>query len=116
MKALPKRTERALQSTVDLSKVAESVGGLPLVTKLQQLAARAQSLMEDVHSEATDLFAVSVSLSLFLSCTHTHTDTDRQTHRQTDTHTHTHTHTHTTSYTTHIHTHTDIHSLSLIHI
>ena len=59
MKELPTVTERSLQSTAELSEAADSIGGLPLVTKLQQLAARAQALMEDVHNEATDLFAVS---------------------------------------------------------
>ena len=59
VKELPTVTERSLQSTAELSEAADSIGGLPLVTKLQQLAARAQALMEDVHNEATDLFAVS---------------------------------------------------------
>ncbi|KAK7460766.1 hypothetical protein BaRGS_00038813, partial [Batillaria attramentaria] len=53
---LPTRTENALRSTIDLSKVAESVTGLPVVSKIQQLAGRAQSLMEDVHTEASDLY------------------------------------------------------------
>ncbi|XP_070206105.1 uncharacterized protein [Littorina saxatilis] len=56
VKELPKKTGAALQATIELSDVAESVSNLPLVTKIQQLASRAQSLMEDVNTEATDLF------------------------------------------------------------
>ncbi|XP_076452271.1 uncharacterized protein LOC143287914 [Babylonia areolata] len=57
VKALPEKTKAALRSTEDLSQAADNVQGLPVVSKLQQLAARAQSLMEDVHTEGTDLFA-----------------------------------------------------------
>lgn len=64
VKRLPLRTERALNSTVALSDVANSLVGLPLITSIQQLAARAQSLMEDIHSEASDLFSVSSSMYL----------------------------------------------------
>nr|KAG5704404.1 hypothetical protein BaRGS_031110 [Batillaria attramentaria] len=54
---LPKRTAEALRSAVNLSEIAESVSGLPLVSKLQQVAGRAQTLMEDINNEATELFA-----------------------------------------------------------
>lgn len=60
MKQLPVKTEEALQTTVDLTKAAEALNGMPIVTKIQQLAARAQSLVEDVHNEATDLFGVRI--------------------------------------------------------
>ncbi|KAL8573312.1 hypothetical protein ACOMHN_032774 [Nucella lapillus] len=56
VKELPEKTQPALQSTIELSRAADGVSGLPLISKLQQVAARAQALMEDVHSEATDLF------------------------------------------------------------
>lgn len=54
---LPKRSKLALQSTVDLSQIADQITNMPLITRIQQLATRAQSLMEDVHTEATDLYA-----------------------------------------------------------
>lgn len=59
VKQLPEKTEAALQSTVALSEASELLSGLPSVTKLQQLSDKAQSLMEDIHSEAMDFFLVS---------------------------------------------------------
>ncbi|KAK7496780.1 hypothetical protein BaRGS_00011989, partial [Batillaria attramentaria] len=56
VKNLPKKMQDALQSSINVTKATEALSGLPLVTKIQQLAGRAQSLMEDVHSEATDLY------------------------------------------------------------
>ena len=56
---MPKKTESALQVTIDLSKLSETVSGMPIVTKIRQISRRAQSLMEDVNSEAMDLFSVS---------------------------------------------------------
>ena len=98
------------------------MGGLPLVTKLQQLAARAQSLMEDVHNEATDLFAVSHSLTHSLSLsvcpslslTHTHT-TSHTTHIHSLTHRHARTNTHTPTHAC-THTHMNIQTCVYMHM
>lgn len=64
IKQLPKQTGDALQSTVELSTATDMLGSLPLVNKLQALVSRAQTLMEDINSEATEFFGVSSSLLL----------------------------------------------------
>ncbi|KAK7113965.1 hypothetical protein V1264_000110 [Littorina saxatilis] len=53
---LPTQTNAALQATRAFNEEADLLGALPLVKKLQALTSRAQSLMEDIHSEATDIF------------------------------------------------------------
>ncbi|KAK7496755.1 hypothetical protein BaRGS_00011964, partial [Batillaria attramentaria] len=54
---LPKMTQEVLQSVVNLAKATELLSGTPLLTKIKQLSARAQSLLEDTHGETTDLYS-----------------------------------------------------------
>ena len=56
---LPKQTERARNAAGQLKEAADPLGILPHAVKLQDVIKRAQSLLEDVHSEASDLFTVS---------------------------------------------------------
>ena len=58
MKNLPTQTKSALQATEEFNEEADLLGALPVVKKLQALTTRAQSLMEDIHSEASELFTV----------------------------------------------------------
>ena len=58
VKKLPEETKSALQATEEFNEEADLLGALPLVKKLQAVTKRAQSLMEDVHSEASELFTV----------------------------------------------------------
>lgn len=48
----------AVQSIVAFRKAVDAFGGVPLASKIQQIAAKAQSLMEDIRSEATELYTV----------------------------------------------------------
>ena len=57
---LPELTGTALASAMDFNRAARAISGLPLMSKIRQLATRVQSLVEDVHSEATDLFTACV--------------------------------------------------------
>ena len=58
VKNLPTQTKSALQATEEFNEEADLLGALPVVKKLQALTTRAQSLMEDIHSEASELFTV----------------------------------------------------------
>ena len=58
VKKLPQQTEAALKATTDLSEAADLLGVLPSVRKLQDLVSRAKSFLEDIHSEAAELFTV----------------------------------------------------------
>jgi len=58
VKNLPEETKNALQATEEFNEEADLLGALPLVKKLQAVTKRAQSLMEDVHNEASELFTV----------------------------------------------------------
>ena len=58
VKNLPTQTKSALQATEEFNEEADLLGALPVVKKLQALTTRAQSLMEVIHSEASELFTV----------------------------------------------------------
>ena len=58
MTSLPEMTGDAVSATVALSRAAGALSGLPLFHEIQQVAGQAQTIMEDVHNEATELFTV----------------------------------------------------------
>ncbi|KAK7493719.1 hypothetical protein BaRGS_00015048 [Batillaria attramentaria] len=53
---VPETTGNVLSAAIEFSRAADVLSGQPLYNHIQQAAGRIQSLVEDVHSEATDLF------------------------------------------------------------
>lgn len=51
------QTQAAVTATKELQIQADQMGNLPLFKKLQSLSSTAQAIMEDVHSEAVEIFA-----------------------------------------------------------
>ena len=64
---LPELTGSALASVMDFNRAARAISGLPLMSRIRQLATHIQSLVEDVHSEATDMFTACICPSVPLS-------------------------------------------------
>ncbi|KAK7498950.1 hypothetical protein BaRGS_00009759 [Batillaria attramentaria] len=56
VKNLPTQTANAVQATTEFNQAADLLGAMPLIKKLQGLTSRAQTLMEDIHSETSELF------------------------------------------------------------
>ncbi|XP_070204336.1 uncharacterized protein [Littorina saxatilis] len=57
VKEMPQQAEKAKTAAKDLSEAADRLGILPSVQKMQDLVSRAKVFLEDVHSEAVELFS-----------------------------------------------------------
>jgi hypothetical protein len=60
VKNLPEQTQKALAAAQEINEEADLLGALPVIKKLQGITSRAQTLMEDVNSEVSDVFSVSL--------------------------------------------------------
>ena len=55
---IPTLTGNALEAALNLTRTADQFTGLPWMTKFKEVVGGAQSLVEDIHSDAMDFYHV----------------------------------------------------------